>query len=234
MKVDYSKGKIYTIRSYSTDDVYIGSTCTTLTKRLSQHKRGYKLWLKKDYTYVTSYEVLKYGDAYIELVEEVACGNKAQLNRREGEVIRSMSCVNKNVAGRTQAEYRGENAEKLAALYKEYRVKNKETIAALQKEYRVKNKETIKAVQKQHYEKNKAYVLAHQKQHYEQNKAQIAALRAEKVTCGCGIVVTRRHLSRHEKTKKHEQYLNNLIRELDEDEETQACESADASGEGDQ
>jgi len=216
MKVDYSKGKIYTIRSYSTDDVYIGSTCSTLTKRLSEHKAHYETWLKKGFSYTTSFEVLKYGDAYIELVEECACENKQQLNRREGEIIRSMPCVNKVVAGRTKAEYCQDNAEKLAALRLEYLKKNKDTIAA---------------VSRRLYEKNKEYIAARHKKYNEQNKARIAAHAAEKVTCACGSVVTRGNLAQHEKTKKHGQYLNNLIRELDG--ETQAGEGADASGEGD-
>jgi len=215
MKVDYSKGKIYAIRSYSTDDVYIGSTCTTLTKRLSEHKCGYVRWLKKEHTYMTSYEVLKYGDAYIELVEECPCENKAQLNRREGEIVRSMTCVNKNVAGRTKEEYRVDNAEQLAALKRVYYKRNAEAIAA---------------VNKRLYEKNKEYIVARHKKYNERNKARLAARAAEKVTCACGCVVTRGYLAKHEKTKKHEQYLNNLIRELDE--ETQAGQGAEAAGEG--
>lgn len=230
MKVDYSKGKIYAIRSYSTDDVYIGSTCSTLTKRLSQHKGDYETWLKRDFRYATSYEVLKYDDYFIELVEEFSCENKQQLLRREGEVIRSMDCVNKVVAGRTKEEWYKDNAERVAAVKREWAKKNAERVAALHKEWAKKNSETIKAVRKQQYEKNKECVLARSKKYAEQNKERRAARDAEKVTCGCGGVVARGHLSRHEKTKKHEIYINALQRELDE--ETQAGQGAEAAGEG--
>ena len=230
MKVDYSKGKIYTIRSYSTDDVYVGSTCTTLTKRLSKHKSDYGYWLKKDYRYITSYEVLKHDDYYIELVEECPSENKQQLLRREGEVIRSMKCVNKLVAGRTHAEWNEDNAQRLAALRKEYYKKNKETIKAVVKEYRKKNEETLKAVRKQQYEKNREYELARRKKYRDENKARIAAHKAEKVTCGCGCVMRRDSRAKHEKTKKHQIYIDNLQRELDEEPST--GQGAQAAGEG--
>jgi len=217
MKVDYSKGIIYAIRSYSTDDVYIGSTCSTLTKRLSEHKKDYEIWLKKDYKYVTSYEVLKHDDYYIELVEECPCENKAQLNRREGEVIRSVTCVNKCVAGRTPAEWNKDNAQKVAALHKEWAKKNKQITDASKKKYN---------------EQNKAYLVEYRKKYKEENKERLAARKAEKVTCGCGSVVRRDSRARHERSAKHEQYLNNLIRELDEEASTR--QGAQAAGEGDQ
>ena len=39
----YAQGKIYAIRSPSTDKIYIGSTCDTLAKRLYGHRVHYKL-----------------------------------------------------------------------------------------------------------------------------------------------------------------------------------------------
>jgi hypothetical protein len=39
------------------------------------------------------------------------------LNAREGHYIKNIMCVNKNIAGRTQKEYRDDNKEKL----KEYK-----------------------------------------------------------------------------------------------------------------
>ena len=48
MKVDYSKGKIYKITNDYNDDIYIGSTCDSLVKRLSKHKRSSKEEEKKN------------------------------------------------------------------------------------------------------------------------------------------------------------------------------------------
>ena len=39
---DYSKGKIYLVRSYKTDEVYVGSTTQTLSRRMSRHRSVYK------------------------------------------------------------------------------------------------------------------------------------------------------------------------------------------------
>ena len=35
---NYQNGKIYKIHSYQTDDIYIGSTTNTLSRRFSEHK----------------------------------------------------------------------------------------------------------------------------------------------------------------------------------------------------
>jgi hypothetical protein len=66
------------------------------------------------------------GDAYIELIENHACDNKEQLERREGQIMRTMDCVNTQLPGRTRQEYREEHKEAISAREKEYREKNKE------------------------------------------------------------------------------------------------------------
>jgi len=114
--MDYANGKIYTIRSHvDPDAVYVGSTCTTLTKRLSAHKGDYLRWQQNQdkHRYSTSVEILKHGDAYIELYEEYPCTSINELRRREGQVIRSMACVNKNVPARTNEQYREEYKEQI-------------------------------------------------------------------------------------------------------------------------
>ena len=128
--MDYNNGKIYTIRSYQTDDIYIGSTTQTLTKRLSKHKGDFKAWKKGKHHYITSYELIKYDDVYIELLELCPCSNKMELCRREGQLQREMDCVNKGIAGRTRKEYRDDNKEKI----KEYVEANKEKINEMRKE----------------------------------------------------------------------------------------------------
>jgi len=97
--MDYTKSKIYALRSYQTDNIYIGSTCMPLSKRLYFHKR------KSNKS--TSKEITKFDDCYIELIKDCPCDNKEQLRKFEGEEIRKNKniCVNKNIAGRTQKEY---------------------------------------------------------------------------------------------------------------------------------
>ena len=154
--VNYQNGKIYTIRSFQTDDIYIGSTCNPLYKRFYKHKINYKLWKENKTHYTSSFELLQYDDAYIELLEEYKCNTKQELNRKEGEIIRKTeNCVNKQIAGRTSKEYLKEYYEDNKEHYKEnnkkYREKNKE----YQKEWIEKNKEKMKEYMKEYRKKNK-------------------------------------------------------------------------------
>ena len=60
---DYQKGKIYSIRSASTDKVYYGSTTQTLTKRLSLHNANFKQqqqYVKDNYCQVRSFDIIAY------------------------------------------------------------------------------------------------------------------------------------------------------------------------------
>jgi hypothetical protein len=126
----YENGKIYTIRSLQTDKYYIGSTCNPLYKRLGQHKSTYKKYITNNekYHYITSFEVVKYEDCFIELLENYKCNSKDELNKREGELIRLYkdNVVNKEIAGRTKKEWRVDNKNKIANQQKDYMMKNKE------------------------------------------------------------------------------------------------------------
>lgn len=103
----FNQAKIYAIRSCHTDKVYIGSTHATLNARFSQHKSDFKLYKNQRRNYRTSYELLKFPDSYIELIEEFPCECKHQLIRREGEILKlNPNRVNLRIEGRTQKEYR--------------------------------------------------------------------------------------------------------------------------------
>ncbi len=98
-------GRIYKIVSSECDGCYIGSTTQQLSKRISEHKCQYKRYLAGNSTYVTSYEVLKFADASIELIHEGVFDSKQDMGKFEGEVIRTTpNALNKNMAGRTVQE----------------------------------------------------------------------------------------------------------------------------------
>jgi hypothetical protein len=108
----YERGKVYSIRSHMTDEVYIGSTTQTLGQRLGKHRSSLKSFNNGKGNVVTSFKILEYPDHYIELVELAPCGSKMELERREGQIIReAVNCVNKFVAGRTPAEYYQDNID---------------------------------------------------------------------------------------------------------------------------
>jgi hypothetical protein len=103
---DYSKGKVYKLVSNQTDKVYIGSTTQPLAKRKGGHIATYKCYQEGKGNYVTSFEIIKYDDCDIVLLENVNCESKDQLHARERHWIESvMDCVNKNIPTRTNKEY---------------------------------------------------------------------------------------------------------------------------------
>ena len=95
-------------------EYYIGSTCRRLNQRWVNHKSDYKSYQKGSSHYLTSFKVMKYEDAYIQLIEEFPCENKQQLHKREGyHILNTKNCVNRFVAGRTREEFYQENKEKI-------------------------------------------------------------------------------------------------------------------------
>lgn len=171
MPIDYSKGKIYSIRSYQTDMVYIGSTCSPLHKRLYEHKKDYERYIEGKRRNITSFQIIVFEDVYIELLEEYPCENKQQLCKREGELIREThNCINKVIQGRTQKEWYKDNKEVIYEKQKKYVEANKDNISQRRKIYYIDNKEKFK----QYHENNKEQIKEQRKRYRENNKEVIA------------------------------------------------------------
>ena len=174
----FNKSMIYTIRSPHTDKYYIGSTTQILCKRFVDHKSHYNQYLKGNVQLVTSFKIIELGDAYIELLEEINCENRNQLEKREGVLIREhkANCVNHYIPGRTDREYRLDNLEKT----KQYYIDNADKIKEQTKQYKLINADKIK----DYYKNNLDKIKEQKKQHYVENKDKIneqrRAKRAEK------------------------------------------------------
>lgn len=169
---DYQQGKIYQIWSPNSDKVYIGSTVQPLHKRMYDHKHSLT---GKSYT--TALAVLGCGDARIELIEEYSCANKAELNRREGQIMRGYdNRVNRCIAGRTTAEYRADKREVIAAQQREYKARPevKALNAAHRQQPEVKARRAAK--NRERYLREKEH-LAAQKKEYQQ-RPEVKARRA--------------------------------------------------------
>jgi hypothetical protein len=146
----YNNGKIYSIRSNQTDQIYIGSTCGLLHKRLYQHRfdyKNYKVGSKK----LSSFEIIKFPDHYIELLELFPCGSRPELCKREGELMRQHNCVNKYIAGRNQKQHYIDNIESIKIKQKQYRTDNTESLKNYRDQYRTDNVESLKIIQKELY-----------------------------------------------------------------------------------
>ena len=74
-----------------------------------------------------------------------------------------------------------------------------------------KNKERLQLYDKEYREKNKEHLQLYKKEYHEKNKEKINAYRAEKIVCECGCVIRRSDISRHRKTKKHNDLMNKPI-----------------------
>jgi hypothetical protein len=181
--MDYKKGQIYTIRSHQTDLFYIGSTCSPLAKRLHNHRKDYKYWLKNnERNYLSSYEIIKFDDHYIELLEDFPCENKKQLNKREGQHIRFYDdkCVNKVVIGRTKAEHYQDN------------------------KIEIDNKNKI------YYESHKEEITQYIKNYKQEHKVEIDEYRNCCHNCECGGKFTYINKQRHLNSIKHQNYISNI------------------------
>ena len=128
--MDYKNGKIYKITSNSTDKIYIGSTCQLLCKRIAKHRGNYKEFLNGKGCFITSYELIKFDDSIITLIEDFPCERKEQLLSRERYYIELNKdiCVNKVIPTRTKKEYNQDNRERLSAQHKQWREANADKV----------------------------------------------------------------------------------------------------------
>ncbi len=189
---DYSKSKIYTIRSLSRPDlIYVGATTLKLNKRFANHNNEKKP--------CTSRKVLDIGDAYIELYELFPCSTKEELNKREGELIRLIDCVNKIITNRTKKEYYEENKVKLLQQSADWRKEHKDEVREKGKVYEKEHKDQIKEYRQTYYERNKDII---------NEKAKENRKNKERIKCECGSEI-KDHFDVHLESKKHKKYLLN-------------------------
>ena len=98
---DFKNGRIYCIRNMIDDDIYVGSTCQPINKRMAKHRDSRKEEKNHNMKLYAKMRDIGVDNFYIELIEECPCDNLEQLRRREGHFIREMATLNKNIAGQT-------------------------------------------------------------------------------------------------------------------------------------
>jgi hypothetical protein len=100
----YEFGKVYKITNGENDLIYIGSTYRPLSYRFSIHKYNYKKYTINDAdTYISAFSVLCYEGCEIELIENVNCNSRKELQEREKYHIQQYGnrCVNKHYKEKT-------------------------------------------------------------------------------------------------------------------------------------
>jgi hypothetical protein len=132
----------------------------------------------------------KYGieNCFIELIESFPCKCNDELRKKEREWFDKIKCVNMARPFVTKEE-RVEKEKECSKIYYEA---NKELIMAKVKTYQQENKEQIAEYHKEYKQANKEQIAENAKEAYE---------------CQCGSIIRKDSKTRHEKTKKHQNYL---------------------------
>ncbi len=107
-------------------------------------------------------------------------------------------------------QYREENKEKIKEQKKIYKEAHIEEYKERDAAYYIENKEDIQMKQKLYQKENKKQILKQRKEYYDKNIEEIRAkdrARNPKVTCECGLMICKRSLPAHQKTKTHERFL---------------------------
>ena len=188
--MDYSKAKIYQLVNDITDDIYIGSTCQPLSKRMAEHRASMRSNRDNHIKLYQKMSEIGVEHFRIELTKECPCENIEQLRAIEGKYIRDMGNLNKQVAGRTMSEY-----------CKEY----KERYYPQKQIYRDNNKQSLN-------EKNKAYYNSKKEEINIKNKKRYDEITSVKITCDvCGTVHNKKNKPLHIRSKKHQKAINNIL-----------------------
>lgn len=195
----YQRGKIYKLCSKQTDKVYIGSTTRKLKIRLQEHKSKFKIWKREKKGYHSSFEILKYGDFYIELIEDFPYETKIELLQKEASYIRQLNCVNREVPGRHYSQWKKEHKSHIKQRSKLYYERTRE---------RDRNKRKVWG--KLYRERNRDKIKARKKLYREQNRDKIKARVKQPYACVCGVTCRQDSKYKHFKSKKHRLYIHNL------------------------
>jgi len=159
----YANGKIYKLISQTHPDcVYYGSTTQKLCLRMAGHRRDFK----KNNNNITSKQVLQFEDAQIILVINFSCNSRDELTAKEADYIRNNECVNKQIPGNTDKEYREDNKEQI----KQYREDNKEQIKDKVKQYYLENKSKLREKRVKYLENNKDEINLRRRNKYKENR----------------------------------------------------------------
>jgi len=106
--------------------IYIGSTCSSIEKRLRSHEYNYKQYLKNKYHFITAFSILEKNNYNIYLIDSIECVDKKQRDIIETLYILNENGINRNHPGRDIKQRYNDNKEKLNEYSRKYYQENKE------------------------------------------------------------------------------------------------------------
>ena len=192
----YNHGRIYKLID-SFGFYYIGSTCNSLSHRLSGHRVDSKRRPNaKIYKQITNWN-----DISIVLMVEVNVENKEQLVREEDKYIdrNDPFCLNSYRSFLTEEQkkqYRVQNSQ-------QYNTENREKIHQQKQKYYNENKEYKKKYTQQYRREHKEQI-----QHYlNENQAKISTKRNVLLKCICGLDIKKGSFKKHLMSQKHQRLI---------------------------
>lgn len=206
---NYSEGKIYKLVNSVDETIYIGSTCATLTTRISKHRD--KSRRTPDRPIYKHLNDIGWENIRIVLIDNVNCANKDELLREEQkhiDIYKKTNIILNKYGAIPDLEKQKQNAKENRPKYeanrdkehskqvnKEYYQNNKEHIIQRTRANQLENAEDRREYLRQYRDSNKDKAKDYAKAHYEQRKG-------EKSTCPhCDLELLKGSLSRHIKRK---------------------------------
>jgi len=120
--VNYSEAKIYKVLNSVDEEIYVGSTTQQLAQRMAKHRYDSKRGNTKFHQHINCIGINNF---YIELICKYPCDNVEELNSKEGECIRKIGTLNKNVSGRNGKQYYEDKRSKILEQKHQYYEQNK-------------------------------------------------------------------------------------------------------------
>jgi hypothetical protein len=206
--IDYSKSVIYKIccKDPNVKEIYIGST-TNFTKRKYTHKFGVKKICDKHN--IKLYNFIRENGGWdnwdmVMIKQYSNCKNKLKLHKKERKYIEKYNAtLNGSIPFTTIEETRQKyiinNPEKVKQSKKEYLLKNPEKRKQTLQKYRDNNIEKIRERQRKHYENNREKIRERIRNNEKYKR---------KYKCICGTETSVYQKKRHEKTLKHQNFIN--------------------------
>ncbi len=215
--IDYSKAVIYFVKCSETNKIYIGSTTRRLCYRIGHHRSKHNTTSTKDFINPT-----------IHLLEKYPCENREQLLKKERFFVESLPCVNKNIPGRTAAEWQSSNK----GMVQDYRKKRYDEIGSTLKQISrnyyneisriprliATKKKQIKKILDKTLEKDLTPFEAQKLERfrliikqYEIEQEGNDKINNKVINCKCGMTILRRNMELHLHNKIHIKKINASI-----------------------
>ena len=207
--IDYSNTHFYKIVCRNTDikDIYVGHT-TDLKTRKGCHKRVCNNSNNKKHNLLL-YKFIRENEGWDNFdmiwIETNKYQNSMEARKRERELIEELQAT----LNFYKKPYVSTDERKT---YKEeWTRNNEERVKETKHNWHLRNKPRLNEKGRQRYYDNREEELERCKRYYQDNIEERRATRNRVCNCPCGETYTYANKARHERSKKHQTYLQSLI-----------------------